>query len=154
MGERGLQNAGGGFKGSLKFKMRGEKMDEEKDRKIPGWVYSIKGGWQMLTEMKYMSDLKPRKKLLKEEGLIKIPDYFGFFPIEYYLPGYVEVERAQTGVLAGPRGKELTRLINKEIKEKCKDKEYIVIKSVGGYTIYYRIFVRKEDETENRKDKS
>ena len=154
MGERGLQNAGGGFKGSLKFKMRGEKMDEEKDRKIPGWVYSIKGGWQMLTEMREMSNLKPRKGLLKKEDLVEIPYYFGFFPIEYYLPGYVEVGRARTGVLAGPRGKELTKLINKEIKEKCKDKEYIVIKSVGGYTIYYRIFVRKEDETENRKDKS
>ena len=131
-----------------------KEMDEEKDRKIPWWVYSIKDGWKVLTEMREMSNLKPRKGLLKKEDLSKIPYYFGFFPIEYYFPGYVEVGHARTRLLAGPRGKELTKLINKEIKEKCKGKGYIVIKSYGGYTIYYRIFVRKEDDTENQKDKS
>jgi len=132
--------------------MNEEEKDKKEDKSGIDWIYSIKGGWQMLTEMKYMSNLKPRKGFLKEEDLIKIPDYFGFFPIEYYLSGYVEVGRARTGVLAGPRGKELTELINKEIREKCKGKEYVVIKSGEGYTLNFRVFVRKETPSKNQED--
>jgi len=132
--------------------MNEEEKDKKEDKSGIDWIYSIKGGWQMLTEMKYMSNLKPRKGLLKEEDLIKIPDYFGFFPIEYYLPGYVEVGRARTGVLAGPRGKELTELINKEIREKCKGKEYVVTKSGEDYTLNFRVFVPKETPSKNQQD--
>jgi len=104
--------------------------------------YNIRGGWQTLTEMRYMSNLKPRKDPIKKENLSEIPHYFGFFPIEYYLPEYIEVGYICTGVLAGPKEERLAELINKEIKTKCKDKEYIVIKAPKSYTIYYRIFIK------------
>lgn len=125
---------------------------EEKELCSCNCIYSIKGGWKMYMEMRRMSELKPRKGPLNPDEIQTAPMYYRKLPLEVYLPGYVEVGEVCTGVFAGPRGWELAKKVNELISKKCKDKEYVIFKTMKDYaTVSFKIYVKGEDRDREEK---
>jgi len=122
-------------------------MDERRrsERMCNACIYNIKEGWKMAVEMQEMSNVSPRKGFIKEVDLVDIPGYYKKLSLDIYLPGYVEIGEVCTGVLAGPRGKRLVELINKVVEEKVGDKEYVLIKTVTGYTVHFKVLIKESE---------